>query len=275
MLVPWKNSYDKPRQHIKKQRHYFSDKGPPGQSYDFSSIHVWMWDLDHKEGWVIKNWCFWTVVLGKTLESPLDCKEIKPVNPKGNKFWIFIGRTDAEAEALILWPPDAKNQLIGKDSDDGKDWRQKKGTTEDEMVGWHHWLDGHEFEQALGFGDGQEAWCAAVHGAAKSRTWLSYWTELTNCYVCLIRVGASLLPQTVKNPPAKQETWVRFLDWEDLLEKGMATHSSILAWRIPWTEEPGGLQSMSCQRVRHNWATKHESRGSMWKMVAVITIYKH
>ena len=98
MLAPWKKSHDKPRQHIKKQRHYFSDKGPSGQSYGFSSIHVWMWDLDHKEGWVIKNWCFWTVVLEKTLESPLDCKEIKPVNPKGNKFWIFIGRTDAEAE---------------------------------------------------------------------------------------------------------------------------------------------------------------------------------
>ena len=115
-----------------------------------------MWELEHKESWVLKNWCFWTVVLEKTLESPLDCKEIKPVNPKGNQSWLFIGRTDAESEAPILWPPDAKNVLIGKDPDTGKDWRQEeKGMTEDEIVGWHHWLDGHESEQTLGVGDGQ------------------------------------------------------------------------------------------------------------------------
>ena len=115
-----------------------------------------MWELDHKEGWAQKNWCFWTVVLDKTLVSPLDCKEIKPVNPKGNQPWIFVRRTDAEAETPILWPPDAKSQFIGKDPDAGKDWRQEeKGTAEDEMVWWHHWLDGHEFEQAPGVGDGQ------------------------------------------------------------------------------------------------------------------------
>ena len=115
-----------------------------------------MWELDHKENWAPKNWCFWTVVLEKTLESPLDCKEIQPVNPKGNKSWIFTGRPDAEAEALILWPPDSKSQLIGKDPDAGKDWRQEeKGITEHEMIGWHHRLDGHDFEQALGDGDGQ------------------------------------------------------------------------------------------------------------------------
>ena len=114
------------------------------------------------ESWTIKKaecqriWCFWTVVLEKTLESPLDCKEIQPVHPKENQSWIFIGRTDAEAETPILWPPDAKNWLIGKDPDAGKDWREKqKGTTEDEMVGWHHWLNGHEFEQAPGYGEGQ------------------------------------------------------------------------------------------------------------------------
>ena len=113
-----------------------------------------MWELDHKEGWALKNWCFWTIVLEKTLESPLDCKEIKPVHPKRNQPWMFIGRTDAEAP--ILWPPDAKSQLIGKDPDAGKDWRQEeKGTTEDEMVGWHYWLNGHEFEQAPGVGEGQ------------------------------------------------------------------------------------------------------------------------
>ena len=113
-----------------------------------------MWGLDYKESWVPKNWCFWTVVLEKTLESPLDCKEIQLVHPKGDQSWVFIGRTDVEAETPILCPPDRKNWIIGKDPDAGKDWRQEKGTTEDEMVGWHHWLNGHEFEQALGVGDG-------------------------------------------------------------------------------------------------------------------------
>ena len=117
------------------------------KAYGFSSGHVWMWELDYKESWVQKNWCFWTVVLEKTLESPLDCKEIQPVHPKGNQSWLFIGRTDAEAETQILWPLDVKNWLIGKDPDVGKDWRQEeKGMTEDEMIGWHHQLDGHEFE---------------------------------------------------------------------------------------------------------------------------------
>ena len=114
------------RQHTKKQRHYFANKGSSSQGYGFSCGHVWMWDLDHKEDWVLKNWCFWVVVLEKTLESPLDNKEIKPVNPKGNQPWIFIGRTDAEAEAPILWPPDAKSQLIRKDPGAGKDWRQRR-----------------------------------------------------------------------------------------------------------------------------------------------------
>ena len=132
-----------------------------------------------QKAWVPKNQCFWTVVLEKTLESPWDCKEIQPVHPKGNQSWMFIGRTDAEAETPIFLPPDAKNPLIGKDPDVGKDWRREaKGMTEDEMVGWHHWLNGHEFEQAPGDGEGLEAWHAVVHGVAKSRTWLSDWTEL-------------------------------------------------------------------------------------------------
>ena len=115
-----------------------------------------MWQLDHKEGWVVKNWCFWTVVLEKTLENALDWKEIKPVNPKGNQSCIFIARTNAEAEALILWPPHTNSWLIRKDPGAGEDWRQEeKGTTKDEMFGWHHWLNGHEFEQALGDGEGQ------------------------------------------------------------------------------------------------------------------------
>ena len=173
MLSPLKERYDKPRQHILKQRHYFADKGLYSQSYSFSSCHVWMWELDHKEGWVPKNWCFWNVVLEKTLESPLDCKEIKPVNLKGNQTWIFIGETDAEAEAPILWPPDAKSWLIGKDPDAGKDWRQEeKGKTKNKMVGWHRWPNGHEFEQAPGDGDDREVWFAAVRGVSESRTWL-------------------------------------------------------------------------------------------------------
>ena len=126
------------------------------QSHGFSSSHVGIWELDHKEGWVPKNWCFGTVVLEKTLESPLECKEIKPVNPKGNQPWIFIGGTEAEAEALIVWPTDVKIQLTGKVPDARKYWREKeKGTTEEEMVGWHHWLNGHEFAQTLGDGEGQ------------------------------------------------------------------------------------------------------------------------
>ena len=131
-----------------------------------------MWELDYKEGWALKNWCFWTVVLEKTLESPLDCKEIKPVNPKGNQSWKFIGKIDPEAEAPILWPPDAKNWLIGKDPDVGKDWRQEeKGTTEGEMVGWHHWLNGREFEQAPVDGEGQgNLACCSPWGHRESDT---------------------------------------------------------------------------------------------------------
>ena len=146
MLTPWKESYDQPRQHIKKQRHYFVNKGPSSQGYGFSSSHVWMWELYCKESWAPKNWYFRTVMLEKTLESPLDCKEIQPVHPKENKSWIVTGRTDAEAETAVLWPPDGKNWLIWKDPDAGKEWRwEEKGTIEDEMVAWHHQLNGHDF----------------------------------------------------------------------------------------------------------------------------------
>ena len=146
-VCSWKKSYDQPRQHIKKQRHYFANKSLFSQSYGFSTSHVWLWELDYKESWVPKNWCVWTVVLEKTLESPLDYKEIQLVHPKGNQSWIFIIRTDAEVETWILWPPDANNGLIWKNPDAGKDWRQEeKRTTEDEMVGCHHQLNGREFE---------------------------------------------------------------------------------------------------------------------------------
>ena len=137
-----------------KSRYYFANKGPSNQGSGFSSSHVWMWKLNCEESWAPKNWCFWTVVL-KTLESPLDCKEIQPVHPKGDQSWVFTGRTDAKAETPILWPPHAKSWLIGKDTDAGRDWGQDKGTTEDEMARWHHPLDGHEFEWTLGVGDGQ------------------------------------------------------------------------------------------------------------------------
>ena len=172
-----KKSYDQPRQHIKEQRHYFANKGSSNKSYGFSSSHVWMWELDYKESWVLKNWCFWTVVLEKTLENSLDSK-ILPVYPKGNPSWIVIGWTDAEDETPICWPLDAKNWLNG-DLDAGKYWRrEEKGTTEDQTVGWHHQLNGYEFEKILWVGDGQEAWHATVHGVVKSQTQLSNWMEV-------------------------------------------------------------------------------------------------
>ena len=181
MLAPWKKSYDELRQCIKKQSHYFANKGPYSQSYGFSRSHVWMCELNHKESWALKNWCFWTVVLEKTLESPLDCKEIKPANPKGNQPWIFIGRTDIEAETPILWSPDVKNWLIWTDPDAGKDWRwEQKETTEHEMVGWYHWLNEHEFEETLGVGDGQGCLvCCSPWSCRVGYDWMTElnWTE--------------------------------------------------------------------------------------------------
>ena len=136
-----------------------------------------MWELDCEESWALKNWCFWTVVLEKTLESPLDCKEIQPVHSKGDQSWVFFGRNDAKAETLVLWPPHGKSWLIGKDSDAGRDWGQEeKRMTEDEMAGWHRWLDGREFEWTPG-DELREAWHAAIHGLSKSQTWQSDWTE--------------------------------------------------------------------------------------------------
>ena len=173
--------YDQPRKHIIKQRHYFANKGPSSQGYGFSSGHVWMWKLDYKESWALKNGCFWTVMLEKTLESPLDCKEIQPVHPEGDQSWVFIGRTDVEAETPIIWPPDAESWLIWKDPDAWKDWGQEeKGTTEDEMVGWHHRLNGHVFGWTLGIGDGQGGLvCCGSWGHKESGTTEGLkWTEL-------------------------------------------------------------------------------------------------
>ena len=162
------------------QRHYFANKGPPSQCYGFPSGHVWMCELDYKESWAPKNWCFWTVVLEKTLESPLDCKEIQPVHPQGNQCWVFIRWSDVEAETPILWPPDVKSWLIGKDPDAGKDWGQEeKGTTEDEMVEWYHWLNGHEFGYAPGVGVGQGglACCSSWDFKELDMTEQLNWTE--------------------------------------------------------------------------------------------------
>jgi len=189
MFAPWKKSYDQPRQHIKKQRHYFANKGPSSQSYGFSSSHVWMWELDYKESWAPKNWCFWTVVL-KTLESPLDWEEIQPVHPKWNQSWIFIGRSDSEMESPILWPPDAKSRLIWKDPNAGKDWRQEKATTEDKMVGWYYRLDEHEFEQAPGLMMDREAWRAAVHESQRIRH--NWATELNWLGFCKMEVNSAI-----------------------------------------------------------------------------------
>ena len=170
------------------QRHYFANKGPSSQGYGFSSSHVWTWELDYKESWVPKNWCFWTVVLEKTLASLLHCKEIQPVNPNGNQSWIFIGRTDVEAETAILWPPDAKSWLIWKDPDAGKDWGQEeKGMMEYEMVGWPHQHNGHGFGWTSGVGDGQGGLaCYGLWGCKElDMTERLNWTELINMYTSL------------------------------------------------------------------------------------------
>ena len=189
-----------------------------------------MWELDHKESWALNNWCFWIVVLEKTLESALDYKEIQPVHPKGNQSWVFIGRTDAEAESPIIWPSEVKNWLLGKDLDAGKDWRQEEtGLTEDEMVGCHHWLDGHEFEQALRVGDEQGSLVCCSPWVAKSRTRLNNWTEQSEAQI-LQPAGKThrdwLLPHCLVCPPAFS-----------LPQEHMLLYSWMLA--VPQTTSPG------------------------------------
>ena len=184
MLAPWKKTYDQPRQHIKKQRHYFAKKGPSSQGYGFSCSHDWMWQLDHKESWVPKNWCFWTVVLEKTLESPLDCKEIKPVNPKGNQSWIFIGRTDAEADAPILWPTWCE-ELTHLKRPWG--WERLKAGGEGDDRGWDGWMASPTRWTWVWVSSGSWWWAGRPgalqsNGVTKSQTQLSEWTELMPIY---------------------------------------------------------------------------------------------
>ena len=193
-LNPWKESYDQPGQHIKKERH--CQKSPSSQGYGFSSGHVWVQKLDYKESWAPKNWYFWTVVLERTLKSPLDCKEIQPVHSKGDQPWVIIGRADVEAETPILWQPDAKSWLIGKDPDAGKDWgRRRRGWQRMRWL-WHHWLDEHGLGELQELVMDREAWCAAVHGVAESEpTERQIWNELNWCWSST----SNTFPPDVKN----------------------------------------------------------------------------
>ena len=225
---------------VKKQSHCFANKGSYSQSYSFSSSHIWKWELDHKEDWEPKYWCFWSVVLEMTLESSLDCKETKPVNPKGNQSWIFIGRTDAEPEAPVLWPSYVKRHLIWKDCDARKDWRwEEKGTTEDEMVGWHHRLDGHEFEQSDGVGRGSLA-CWSPWGHKELDT-----TEQLNsnkllplrrrlCDMLRLSVVSDPRDCSPQAPPSTGILQARILEW------------------VAMPSSRGSSQSRGCTQVSHN-----------------------
>ena len=255
MLASWKKNYDQSRYHIKKQRHYFANKGPSSQSYGFSSSRVWMWELGCKESWAPKNWWFWTVVSEKTLEHPLDCKEIKPVNSKGNQSWIFMGMADVEAETPILWPPDVKNWLIWKVPDAGKDWRwEEKGTTKDETVGWHHRLDGQEPEKAQRVADGQGSLaCCSPWGSKESdMTEQLNWTELrwtlrvANQFSSFLDMWSSLTSQSDSRPEAQTTAFARVGEyvksWGLLVTRSQSRLKEVTR---------GGLKTLKCRVTDH------------------------
>ena len=230
-----------------------ANKGLYNQGYSLLSGHLRLWKLDCKEGRLPKNWCLRTVVLEKTPESPLDCKEIKPVNLKGDEPWIFTEKTDAEAEVSVFWSSDVSRQLIGKVLDAGKDWGQKeKWASEDEMAAQHHQCNEHELGQTPGDGEGQGGLVYCSLWGCKE--WdMTGWLNNNNNELFMGFPSGS----AVKNLPAMQElqgVWVQSLGREDPLEEGMATHSNILSWRTAWTEEPGRLQSIGSQRVRYDWS---------------------
>ena len=215
---------------ILKSRHHFVKKGLSSQGYGFSSGHIWIWKLDYNESWAQKNSCFWTVVLEKTLENPLDYKEIQPIHPKGDQSWVFIARTDVEAETPILWPPDAKSWLIWKDPDTGEDWRQEeKGMTEDEMVGWHHQLNGHGFGWTPGVGDGQGGLACCVWWGCKelNTTEQLNWTVLTlhKCWIqydkeIIFLLPISLLLQIIMEKIQINQMVVIEVEWFKVIEFG-------------------------------------------------------
>ena len=257
MLAPGEKSCDKPRQCIKKQGYHFADKGPYSQSFfQWSCRDV---RIGHKEGWALKNWCFQTVVLEKTLEHLLDSKEIKPVNPQRNQPWIFIGKTDTKAEAPILWLPDVKSWLIGKDRDAGKDWRREKEVTEDERVEWHHWLNGHEFEKTSRDSEGQESLvCCSLWGRKESNPteWLNNKNnsdislDNSECMSWVSCVWLFVAPWTIAcQAPLPMEfsrwaywSWLPFPTPGDLPDPGIKPASfayPALAARFLTTEPPG------------------------------------
>ena len=243
MLTPWKESYDQSKQHIKKQRHYFANKGPSSQGYGFSSSHVWMGELDYKESWVPKNWCFWTVVLVKTLESPLDSKEIQPVHPKGNQSWIFIGRIDVEAEVQILLPPDVKSWLIWKDPDAGKDWRQEeKGKTR----GWDGWMASPTQWTWVWINSGGWWWTGkpCVLQSMESQSWaqLSDWTELILYIYIIFKTTMKQLLYWIfcfRTGTSSRSPWMRTMKPVTLVATGKY-HINIAGnyFRMLWRTDP-------------------------------------